>query len=169
MHTSRGFGLVEVVVGAAILSVAFVGLAAAFQLALQVNRDTLHNLQAHFLLEEGVEVMRLLRDQSWENISTLSTTTSYSIVFENGTWATSTDEMFISNMFKRTVTIEDVYRDSTDDITQNGGTYDPGTRKVSVSIARSDGMATTTKQWTRTLLIYLNDEIYVRTTRIYTF
>lgn len=144
-HLSRGFGLIEVVVGSAILSVAFVGLAAAFQLALQVNRETLHNLQAHFFLEEGVEVVRLLRDQSWENISTLSTTTSYYLVFENGTWATSTNETLISDTFKRTIAVEDVYRDSTDDITHSGGTYDPGTRKVSVSVAWSDGTATTTR------------------------
>lgn len=146
-----GFGLIEMVVGISILAISLVGIGAVAQRSLALSRQSLQETQANFLLEEGSEVMRLFRDTAWVNIGGLSTTTTYYLSY--GTkWATTTTANKVDNVFTRSVTVTDVKRDGNDDIASSG-TYDSGTKKISVRLSWLSGFATSTK----TVQFYLTD------------
>jgi len=141
----KGFGVVEIVIGSALISIVMFGLAASFQVALKLSRDTVHKTQAQFLLEEGLEAARLMRDDTWENIGGMATGTPYHLVFSGGSFATSTTPLLIDGTYDRTLTVSDVYRDGNDDIA-GAGTIDTGTKKITISVGWRSGSATTTKQ-----------------------
>lgn len=140
-----GFGVVEVVIGATILSVVFMALFSFFFSALKVARHTTEMTQVSFLLDEGIEVVKLLRDESWSaNIATATTSDPYIINFSANKWEITTGSDIIGGTYHRTVRFEDVYRDANDDIATSG-TLDPGTREVSIEIEWWDGGATSTE------------------------
>ena len=72
---SKGFGLIEIIIGSAILTVSLIAISTYFQKSLQLSQDSGKTVQAGFLLEEGVEVVKFFRDTSWLNISGLTAET----------------------------------------------------------------------------------------------
>src|SRR3989344_5524637 len=58
-----------------------------------------------------------------------------------------------SQSLERKITVENVFRDSNDNIDLSGGTQDPDTKKVSISVSWRDRNATTTIN----LSTYLSD------------
>lgn len=140
-----GFGLVEIVIGAGVISASVLAISLFFQQASQVSRIAERSVSAGLLLEEGMEAMRLVRDSGWSNISDLSTTTSYYLTWNGLGWATSTTPTLIDGIFDRTVSVSPVYRDGNDDIAESG-VLDAEMRKVTVLVAWASKGATTTKQ-----------------------
>lgn len=147
----RGFGLIEIVVGVSILSIFLVGIGSVAQRSLLASRLSLQETKANFLLEEGSEVMRFFRDTAWVNIGGLSTTTTYYLAYGSG-WATTTTANKVDGIFTRTIAVADVKRDANDDIASTG-TYDAGTKKITVTISWQNGLATSTKS----VQFYLTD------------
>ncbi len=143
MNNSRGFGVVEVVIGSALISVALIGLIGVFQSSLLASREAGRKLTATFLAEEGMEAARLMRDRSWVNISGLSTTTTYYLTFTGGTWATTTVSSQIFGTYYRTLRVSDVYRNGSQDISDSG-TWDPRTKKITTDVSWQKRGATTT-------------------------
>ncbi|MCR4306825.1 MAG: type II secretion system GspH family protein, partial [Candidatus Yonathbacteria bacterium] len=107
----RGFGVVEIIVGASVISIALFGLVSTFQNSLRISRETGRIIEARFLTEEGLEAMRIMRDGGWSNVGSLATSTPLYLVFSGGTWATTTTQTFINRTFLRSVVVEDVRRD----------------------------------------------------------
>jgi prepilin-type N-terminal cleavage/methylation domain-containing protein len=149
----RGFGLIEIVIGSAILGVALWAIAGYYQQSVQVSRYTAHTVQAGFLLEESLEVTKFFRDTSWTNISASATGTPMYLIFNGTKWATSTTNLYVDGTFERKIQIDNVYRNGTDDITSVPGTFDPGTRKVTATVSWLEGSATSS----RTLATYLSN------------
>lgn len=143
---SRGFGILEMVIASAILSVSLLGISSFYQNSLRVSRATTSFVQAGYLLEEGVEAVKLLRDKSWSgNIANLTSGTSYHLVYSGGSWATTTTVTLVDGVFDRSFVLENVNRDGNDDIVSSGGTLDAGTKKLTVSVAWGSPTGTTTK------------------------
>jgi prepilin-type N-terminal cleavage/methylation domain-containing protein len=141
MHnTSRasGFGLIEIVIASAIVSVVTVSLAYVFILSSRINDQTTERARAHFLAEEGLEVVRYMRDKGWAtNIQPLEMSTPYYLVFTaaSSQWSLTTDvQPTIDNTFSRTIVFSPVSRDGLYDIVLSGGTNDPDTLKVVSSV-----------------------------------
>lgn len=136
----HGFGLVETIVGAAIISLVLFALVGIGQFAFRVVDESNLRLRAAFLAEEGMEVARTLRDTSWSaNISPLALGTDYYPVFSGGVWQLSSAAVApIDGVFDRRVVFSAVYRDSSDAITTTGGTLDPNTKKVRVTVSWSN-------------------------------
>jgi len=132
----QGFGLVEAMVAVAIISASFLALTGVNHTSLKLSREVGRATQAAFLLQEGVEAARVMRDRSWRNeILPLSATDTYSPEFRNGSWyATTSTTTLIDNLFQRTFIFNSVYRDTNDDIADSG-TLDPETRKLTVTVA----------------------------------
>lgn len=142
---SSGFGMIEMIVGAAILSVSLLSISTFFQSVLAISNVSPSTVQGDYLLEEGVEAIKLFRDTGYtNNILRLSTTTPYYFAWNGTNWATSTTNTFIDGQFERKFTLADVNRDITDDIA-TVGTYDPNTKLVTVSVAWSTRGSTTTR------------------------
>jgi len=111
-------------------------------------------VQASLLLEEGLETARFLRDASWANVSVPATGTTYYLTWSGTNWATSTTaNVYVDGRFERTLRLDDVYRDGSDDIVPSGGTLDVGTRKATVTVSWWDRTATST----RTISTYLTN------------
>ncbi len=149
-QNSRGFSLLEATVGIAIISTVFIGLFAAYSRFVRLSMNTQPTVKAAYLIEEGVEVMKILRDTGWSTrIATLSTTTTYYLNFATttSTWTSTTSAASgYSGTFLRTFTITDLKRDNTSkDVATTTATYDPNIKKITISVAWQLGSATTTR------------------------
>ncbi len=147
-----GFGLVEVIIAIAIVSISLFALSNAANLAFLFVDESTREGRAAFLLEEGAEAVRTLRDVSWtQKIAPLTSGNTYYPVF-NVSWnLATTDPGAIEGIFTRTAVFEDVYRrNSDDDIVDAGAadpkTLDPGTKKVTIYVLwKKSGNKTTTR------------------------
>ncbi len=148
----KGFGMIEMIIGAAILSVSLLGISTFFQSALKTSSATQLSIKGDYLLEEGIEAVKLLRDAGYaNNLSMLSTSIPHYFVWNGSSWATTTANVFIDGLFERSFTITNVTRDANDDIA--AGTNDPDTKLITVSVAWNAQNATTT----RTIATYITD------------
>lgn len=146
-NSQKGFGLIEVMVGAGIITVAILALFASYNIYLSYAFTNQNNVRAASLLEEGVEAVKLLRDSSWTSkIATLSSGTTYYLYWDNtnSIWtATTTVQPYIDSIFNRTFTVASVNRDGNNDIAASG-TADSGTKLITVNVTYKSGHSTTT-------------------------
>lgn len=143
--------MVEVIVAISIIVVSVLAAMTVTQKSISVSRQALHTSQASFLLEEGAEVARILRDNAWSNISSLSSGTNYYPVF-SGTWTLSTTSSTVG-IFTRTITVTSVNRDNTTADIATTGTNDPGTKLITVTVSWNESGQTMSK----TLSFYIMD------------
>ena len=148
----RGFMIVEVLVAVSIITVSILAAMTVAQKSVYISRQAFHMTQATFLLEEGAEAVRILRDNAWTNISSLSAGTDYYPSFFGGTWTLSTTANTVG-IFTRKVTIASVNRDNTTKDISATGTNDLGTKLVTVTVSWPKGGVTITK----TLQFYITN------------
>jgi Tfp pilus assembly protein PilV len=140
-NQQKGFMMVEIIIVASIVVVFVLGAMAVAQKSISISRQSLHVSQANFLLEEGGEAVRILRDNAWSNISSLTTGANYYPTFTGGTWTLSSSSNTVG-IFTRKVMIENVNRNnSTQDIAA-AGTNDPNTKLVTVTVSWTEGGST---------------------------
>lgn len=153
-HNIKGFGLLEIVVAISVISFSLFSVMSAVIMALRVSEGSGKNIQAAYLLEEGVETLRILRDISWQNnIANLANNVDYYFVFADGAWqATTSAPTLIDQIFERKFVLESVYRNGSDDIAQSGS-LDNGTKKAVVTVSWLTQKGTTTQS----TAIYLSD------------
>ncbi len=132
-----GFALIEVLIAVTIASGAMIVIVAAANKSLVFSRTTLRNYQASLATEETIEAVKSVRASGWSNISSLSTGQNYGITWGGSNWQISGTPQTTSLGFTRTIILEDVYRDSGDDIASSG-TLDSGTKKVTVTVTWTD-------------------------------
>jgi len=156
--TKRGFMIVEVLVAASIITASILAAMAVAQKSVYVSRQSFHATQTAFLLEEGAEAVRILRDNAWSNISSLTVGTNYYPTFSGGTWTLSATPNAVG-IFTRTVTIANVNRDTSSDpntgkdIVSSGGALDVGTKLITVTVSWVEGGTMVSK----TLNFYIMD------------
>jgi Tfp pilus assembly protein PilV len=133
---SAGFSLVEILVACSIITASILAFMLIAQKGLQLSRVGLSSTQAAFLLEEGVEATKSIRDDAWANITALTPGTTYYLSYNTSTnkWLLSTTPSVIDSTFTRTVVLADVSRDANDDIAATG-TNDALTKKVTVTVS----------------------------------
>ncbi|MCK9344662.1 MAG: hypothetical protein M0P64_00870 [Candidatus Pacebacteria bacterium] len=142
---NKGFGMLEVVVAVGVLATALLGISAYFQQSLRVSQTALHTTQAAFLLDEGIEAVRIFRDGHWNNISGLTVGTPYYLVWNGTTWATSTTPSLVEGLFDRTIVVSNVNRDLNQDIVTSGGTTDTAFKKATITVSWDERGSTITK------------------------
>lgn len=134
-----GFFLIEVVIASALIGGVLILLLSLIQDTVEVSQRSLERTQAAYLLEEGVEGVKTIRDHSttdtdkWPSIGGLINDTTYYLVWNGTVWALSTTPSQIDS-FTRTITFSAVSRDASDDIVTSGGTVDTRTRKATVVV-----------------------------------
>ncbi len=143
--------LVEVIVVAAIITVSVLAASAVAQKSIYVSRQSVHQAQASFLLEEGAEATRIVRDNAWANLSGLTVDTDYYPTFSGGTWSLSSTPNQV-DIFTRKVVVSSAYRDGSHNLATSG-TIDNQTRLVTVTVTWAEGGQTISK----TLQFYLSD------------
>lgn len=147
MSRVHGMSLVEVIVGSAIMLTSMVSIIGVYGSLTSMSLRTTPRVQAAMLVEETAEVLRFMRDTSWnQNISILADATSYHLLWSNNRWVATTSPVTISNQFVRTFILSPVSRDGTSyDIVQTGGSVDTGTRKADINVSWFDGNSTSTR------------------------
>ena len=138
-RSSAGSSLIEALVSVGIIVVAMLGIVSAYQYFLKSGLLYTERIQAVFLLEEGMEVMRYFRDDTWSNIGTLSTATNYYLNFSGTDWSTTTTPTPVFS-FTRTVRVYDVYRKDSDDTivsstSPEAKTFDPDTKMITITVS----------------------------------
>ena len=113
-----------------------------FQLVVLTNRPIkqgLREAEATYLAEEAIETVKVLRNDGWAtNIAPLTNGTTYYSTLSGSDWTlTTTDPGPINNQYSRTIVVEEVYRDTNDDIASTG-TLDVKTKKVTATVTWSE-------------------------------
>lgn len=134
LKIQKGFFLIEVIVATAITGAVVVFLLGLVQDTVEISASSLERTQASYLLEEGGEAIKTIRDDGWTGISTLSNVTTYYLSWSGTKWSLSTTPSTIDS-FSRTIVFEAVNRDSNDDIVSSGGTLDSRTRKATITVS----------------------------------
>jgi len=160
---TAGVGIIEIIVGTSIITLSLIGVVVSFNLHFKAGSENIKKIQATYLAEEGIEVMRFLRDNSFtNNIAPLSTATSSHLYFDGSKWHTTTTPLYVDGVFERIVTISDVYRrDSDSDIVSATSTapktIDTNIKLFTVTLAWPTDVASTTATSTLELQTYLAD------------
>ncbi len=138
-----GFTIIEVLVACSIITISMFALMQTAEKGISLSNYALKKSQASFLLEEGAESIKSIRDNSWATISGATLNTPYYLFFNTTTklWglgntttlAGSIPSYPVDGVFMRTATISPVYRDINDNITSSGGTLDARTKKVTIT------------------------------------
>ncbi len=144
--------MVEIIIVVSIILVSVLITMSVAQKSIVVSRQALHISQAAFLLEEGAEAIRIVRDNAWSNISNLTVSTNYYPTLSGNTWILSSTPNTVG-IFTRTVSVANVNRDASTGDISSSGTNDAGTKLVTVTVSWTDGGEVASK----TLSFYIND------------
>jgi Tfp pilus assembly protein PilV len=145
-NKSSGFAMIEIVIASAIISTALFVLISVGEKGLVLSERSLKQVTVSYLLEEGGEVVKIFRDNNWSNISDLENDTTYYISFDSNSnaWSISTTSNTVDEVFTRTIVLDEVLRDPSDDISASG-TLDENTRQVTISVSWQERGATVSK------------------------
>jgi prepilin-type N-terminal cleavage/methylation domain-containing protein len=137
----KGFSLLEIIIGAAIMSLTVLGAFAAVSQSLSKGLATTEKVKASLYAEEALEAMRQFRDDGWANLGDIADGTTYYLSTTTVAWATSTTATpLLEGVYYRAIVVSDVYRrDSDNDIVDSGDpdpkTVDPNTRRVDATVS----------------------------------
>jgi Tfp pilus assembly protein PilV len=149
---NNGFMMVEVLIAVSILTISVSSFIAVAEKSVYMALQSVHTAQAGFLLEEGAESVRILRDNAWSNISSLTDNINYYPLFSGGTWTLSSTANTVG-IFTRIVNVASVKRNNATGDISSTGTDDNGTKLITVTVSWLEGGTTVTK----TLSFYLAD------------
>ncbi len=128
--TQKGFSVVEVMLAVAIFAIFSIGV---FYLSLDtIQRDIKVNLGTEALLyaQEGIESVRNIRDKNYLYL----TNGDKGLSLVAGSWEFIAAPEDIEGFYSRTIIIEDVYRNESGDIDEDGLNYDPDTKKITSEV-----------------------------------
>ena len=143
---SRGISIIEIVVAAAIIATAVVGISGAWQLYIKVSNISAEYAQAANLTEEAGEALDIMRDMSWNsNISPLSLGTTYYLYWNGQSYTATTTPQIINSTYLRTIVLSSINRDANYNIASSG-TLDPNTKLATITVTISGNASTTLAQ-----------------------
>lgn len=128
----RGFSLIEVVVAMGVFSIVVFSIIELFIASQEAGSIGREKTKAGYLLSGYLEDIRNIRRNGWNNL----VNGRYILVSSGGnlnSQATTSGEL-IDN-FNRHLLIEDASRDDTGKLVSSGGTVDPSTKKVTVTVS----------------------------------
>ena len=134
MRNSKGFAILEIVVSVGLIAASLFALAGTAQLAYRATIEASDRTRAGFLLEEGFEAVKTIRDNSWSGIKNLALDQPQYLEFSGGRWNTTTTPQTTDGIFTRSFIVRAVLRDAAENIAPAGAS-DPNTRKIEFSVA----------------------------------
>jgi len=139
----KGVSIIEILVVILIINIALVSLLGLTAFSLKTSTSIKQTNQANFLAQEIIEAVRNFRDGTdWDTDGLGNLTNGIAYHPEKSgdnppKWQLILGEETV-NGFTRKVEFENVYRDGNDNIVDSGGTSDPDTKKVTVTISWKD-------------------------------
>jgi type II secretory pathway pseudopilin PulG len=129
-YLQKGQLLIELLITIGLFAILAPALLTGFTSASQSRVQQEQRTEASTVLRETQESVRSVREKGW---SAFSSNGTFYPTLSNGVWSFTSGSDSV-NGFTRSVTISDVYRDSTGKIADSG-TLDPSTKKVLTSIS----------------------------------
>jgi type II secretory pathway pseudopilin PulG len=144
---NRGISMIEVIIATSIISVSIIYISQLYSDSVLLSSSNAARVQAVFLLDEGVEAVKTMRGEAWDNIENTLASTTYYLIWENNKWNATTTPQIIDNTFTRTLLFSPVYRDNIGFNIGGPGmtTIDYGTKQVDISVSWLDHGATSTR------------------------
>ncbi|MEN9912620.1 MAG: hypothetical protein RLY66_28 [Candidatus Parcubacteria bacterium] len=140
---SQGFGVIEIIVAAAIFITITAVAASTWQLYIRIANASTNRAQAAMLIEEASEALQILRDTSWNGTIALTTlNTPYDVVWNGSTYSLATPPATIQGRFTRSIVMSQVLRDGITGDISTSGSVDPKTRKVVITISTLEATPT---------------------------
>ena len=127
------------------MSVILIAIGFSVQTYIEARKTLLVNLEVAYLVEEGYEIIRHIRDENWTTLSAVPINATRYLSVSTTTRAIATSPEVIDTDFRRSFKLQSVYRNSNDDIvaaTAPGATLDSDAREVEVSVAGPNGTTT---------------------------
>jgi len=144
---SRGISIIELLVVIVIIGVAVSALISFATFSLRTASLLKQTTQASFFVRDYVEALKNYRDNTgwddddpgdnYDGLGVVLTGVSLHLKLSGDTpprWQLLFDKETIG-IFTREIVIEPVERDTTDNIVESGGTLDPQTKKVTVTVS----------------------------------
>ena len=152
-YKKNGFALLEALVAAGILSTVLAGSIGALLISTRSASTNGARMEAAYLADEGIEAVRILRDNGWSaNIASHASGAPFYIGWNGTTWVATTTNAFVDGLFERSVEFADVNRDGSQQIAPNGS-LDSDTKKITVTVSWRSDDATSS----RTLSAYITN------------
>ncbi len=142
---TQGVSLVEVLIGISIISVLLVVIGYSINTYVSARAALLNDTKATYLAEEGLEIVRAVRDNDWNTIDALPTNTTRYLNVSTTTFSIVTTPEVIDGQFYRQFIVRPVYRNASDDIvasTTVGATSDDGSRQIDMYVGGPSGTTT---------------------------
>lgn len=126
--------MIELMVVVAILAVTLTSILGMANFSLGIQGLARQTAQADNIAKESMEAVRNIRDNNgWNQIIT----GVYGLANSAGGWSFSGNQNTINN-FTRQVVVSDVRRDASSNIVESGGSLDPDTKKITVTVSWSE-------------------------------
>jgi len=151
----QGSVLLEVVIVLSVMTILVLGVVQLSVYNIRTSRMVLDETQAVYLAEEGIEIVKLLRDDGWAIFADTDRGTSYYLTQGIDGWEFSSTPVSTGD-FSRTITIYDVERDISDDIAVSG-TADEQTLRVVSSVSWSHAGSTVERSFSTYITDFLTD------------
>lgn len=149
MKELKGQMLVELVMAIGIAAIILPALLTGLVASRQGRPQQQQNIQATELFKETANAVREIRDTDWNAFAVNGV---YHPIIVNNAWTLATGSATVNGLNQQIV-IADVYRNSSGNIVTSGGTLDPSTKQVVISISWSQPQLTSlgaTEYLTRT-------------------
>jgi type II secretory pathway pseudopilin PulG len=154
-NNKKGVSVIEILVVIAIIGITLVSILGMATFSLKISTSIKETTQAKDIAQETIEAVRNFRDgTAWgtDGLGTLTAGIAYHPEKSGDTppkWQLVQGEETV-NSFTRKVVFENVQRDGNDNIVESGGTNDPNTKKVAITVAWKDkrvGIVTYLTNW----------------------
>ncbi len=158
-HSRTGASLIELLLAIAIAGAVLPAILTGFVTSRQGRVEQQQRTEAVTVLRRTQEALRSVRERGW---STFANNGTFHPAISSGQW-TLASGVGVSGDYTTSVVISDVNRDSNNQIASSGGTLDPSTKRIDVSVTWE---IPRTSSITSTLYLtrYLDNLVYVQTT-----
>lgn len=152
MKQHQGQSMIELIVALGLFAVLAAGLVLAYLDAHITGRQGVEESQATFLAREGLEAVRSIRNNQWNDL----TNGSHGLTKQNGYWEfAGISEPGLLGKFSRTIEIADAARDGGGNLVESGGSVDTETKAATATVSwmlssgrsRSLSLATYITRW----------------------
>lgn len=156
---NKGQSLIEILIVMALMAMLLPVLLGALITSREGRPQQIKRAVAAQKLQETKEALRSIREAGWSNIQTNGT---YHLTTDGTSWSLAPNAE-TQDRITTQVVISSVYRDSSNAIVSSGGTLDPSTKQVEITISWNEPIPDsieTTLYMTR----YLDNATYIQTT-----
>lgn len=159
MTGGPGQSLVELIIVMGLSAILIPVVFAGFITAQEGKPQQQQRAQATNLVRETEEALRSIRERDWTLVASTGT---YHPIVSSGSWALASGNETIDG-FTRSIVIADVFRNDQGAIVSSGGTRDPSTREVVITVSWTTPRSSSVSS-TGYLTRYLDNLTFVHTT-----